>query len=127
MAWVAFDRAVRATEEWGREGPVERWRAIRDKIQAQVIERSWSGQHQAFAQSYGSDELDASVLLMASVGFIPATDPRFVSTVSAVERELVSGGLVMRSAPVPTGRSTASPSHEAAFLPCSFWLATPSP
>ena len=123
MAWVAFDRAVRATEEWGREGPVERWRAIRDEIHAQVIERSWSDHHQAFAQSYGSDELDASVLLMAPVGFMPAADPRFVSTVSAVERELVSGGLVMRYRARADGAIDGIPSDEAAFLPCSFWLA----
>ena len=123
MAWVAFDRAVRATEEWGREGPVERWRAIRDEIHAQVIERSWSDHHQAFAQSYGSDELDASVLLMAPVGFMPAADPRFVSTVSAVERELVSGGLVMRYRARADGAIDGITSDEAAFLPCSFWLA----
>ena len=123
MAWVAFDRAVRATEEWGRDGPVERWRAIRDEIHAQVIERSWSEHHQAFAQSYGSDELDASVLLMAPVGFMPAADPRFVSTVAAVERELVSGGLVMRYRTRADGAIDGITSDEAAFLPCSFWLA----
>jgi GH15 family glucan-1,4-alpha-glucosidase len=123
MAWVAFDRAVRAHEEWGREGPVERWRAIRDEIHAEVIDRSWNERHQAFAQSYGSDELDASVLLMASVGFIPATDPRFVSTVAAIERELLSGGLLMRYRARTDGAVDGITSDEAAFLPCSFWLA----
>jgi GH15 family glucan-1,4-alpha-glucosidase len=123
MAWVAFDRAVRAHEEWGREGPVARWRATRDEIHAEVIDRAWSDRHQAFAQSYGSDELDASVLLMPSVGFLPATDPRFVSTVTAVERELLSGGLVMRYRARVDGAVDGIMSDEATFLPCSFWLA----
>ena len=72
MAWVAFDRAVRLHDEFGREGPVERWRALRDEIHAEVLRTRWSERKQAFAQSYGSDELDASVLLMPLVGFLPA-------------------------------------------------------
>src|SRR5262245_51898701 len=81
MAWVAFDRAVRLHEELGREGPVERWRELRDEIRALVLTSAWSESKQAFAQSFGSDDLDASVLQMPLVGFLPATDPRFVSTV----------------------------------------------
>ena len=76
MAWVAFDRAVRMHEEFGREGPVERWRALRDEINAEVLDaRAGASAKQAFAQSYGSDELDASVLLMPIVGFLPADRP----------------------------------------------------
>ena len=88
MAWVAFDRAVRYHEEFGREGPVERWRALRAEIHAQVLARAWSAEKQAFAQSYDSDELDASVLLLPLVGFLPFTDDRIVSTVDAIRREL---------------------------------------
>jgi GH15 family glucan-1,4-alpha-glucosidase len=122
MAWVAFDRAVRIVEEFDRDGPADRWREIRDEIRGQVLLRSWSEERQAFAQSYGSDELDASVLLMPSVGFLPATDERFVSTVAAIERDLTSGGLVMRYRPRPDGAVDGIASTEGVFLPCSFWL-----
>jgi GH15 family glucan-1,4-alpha-glucosidase len=122
MAWVAFDRAVRAIEEFGRDGPLERWRAIRDEIHAQVLERSWSEEKRAFAQFYGGDALDASVLLMASVGFIDAHDPRFVSTVHAIRRELTDGGLLLRYLPQPDGAVDGIPADEGVFLACSFWL-----
>ena len=75
MAWVAFDRAVRFHDEFGREGPVERWRTLRDEIHAQVLSEAWSASKQAFAQSYGSEQLDASALLMPAVGFLPADRP----------------------------------------------------
>jgi GH15 family glucan-1,4-alpha-glucosidase len=123
MAWVAFDRAVRAIEEFGRTGPVEVWRANRDEIHAQVLERAWSEPKQAFAQSYDSDDLDASVLLMPMVGFLPATDPRFVSTVEAVRRELTIEGLLMRYLPRSDGAVDGLSGDEGIFLPCSFWLA----
>jgi GH15 family glucan-1,4-alpha-glucosidase len=120
MAWVAFDRAVRMHDEFGRDGPVERWREIRDEIKAQVLRRAWSERQQAYAQSYGSDELDASILQMAIVGFLPANDPRFVSTVEAIRRELSVDGLLLRY------RSRAMvdglPPGEGVFLACSFWL-----
>ena len=122
MAWVAFDRAVRSNEEFGREGPVERWRELRDEIQAEVLTRAWSERKQAFAQSYGSDELDASVLLMALVGFLPADDERFVSTVAAIRRELTVDGLVLRYVPADDGGVDGLPPGEGVFLPCSFWL-----
>ena len=123
MAWVAFDRAIRGHEEFGREGPVERWRTIRQEIHDEVMVRAWSQEKRSFTQSYDSSALDASVLLMPSVGFLAATDERFVSTVSAIERELTSGGLVMRYRPDPDGALDGIPSDEAAFLACSFWLA----
>ena len=75
MAWVAFDRAVKAVEEWDREGPVDRWRQIRDRIHAEVLERGWSERKQAFTQSFGSEDLDASALLMPLVGFIDVERP----------------------------------------------------
>ena len=123
MAWVAFDRAVRFHEEFGREGPVERWRALRDEIHAEVLARAWNDDKKAFAQSYGAAELDASVLLMPMVGFLPATDERFVSTVGAIRRELTVGGLILRYSPREDGAVDGLPPGEGVFLPCSFWLA----
>jgi GH15 family glucan-1,4-alpha-glucosidase len=120
MAWVAFDRAVRMHDEFGREGPVERWRALRDEIKAQVLERGWSERKQAYTQSYGSDELDASVLQMPIVGFLPANDPRFVSTVEAIRRELSVDGLLLRYR--TSDGVDGLPPGEGVFLACSFWL-----
>jgi GH15 family glucan-1,4-alpha-glucosidase len=123
MAWVAFDRAVRFHDELGREGPVARWRALRDEIHAQVLTSAWNPEKRAFAQYYGSDELDASVLLMPTVGFLPATDERIVSTVEAVRRELTVDGLLVRYRPQADGEVDGLPAGEGVFLPCSFWLA----
>ena len=120
MAWVAFDRAVRYHEEFGREGPVERWTALRAEIHAQVLARAWSAEKQAFAQSYDSDELDASVLLLPLVGFLPFTDDRIVSTVDAIRRELTRDGLILRYR--DHGAVDGLPPGEGVFLPCSFWL-----
>jgi GH15 family glucan-1,4-alpha-glucosidase len=92
MAWVAFDRAIRFHEDFDREGPVDLWRTLRDEIHAEVLQHAWSEEEQAFAQSYDSTDLDASVLLMPLVGFLPATDPRVVSTVEAIRRELTVEG-----------------------------------
>ncbi|WNG32654.1 glycoside hydrolase family 15 protein [Archangium violaceum] len=121
MAWVAFDRAVRAVERFGREGPVERWRAIRDTIHAEICTRAWNSQRGAFTQSYDSSSLDASLLLMPLVGFLPHTDPRVVGTVRAIERDLVKDGFVRRyhTHEIEDGL----PPGEGAFLACSFWLA----
>jgi GH15 family glucan-1,4-alpha-glucosidase len=123
MAWVAFDRAVRSCEELEREGPVDKWRAIRDEIRAQVLANAWSEKKQAFAQSYGSDELDASVLLLPMVGFLPATDERMVATVEAIRRELLDDGFVMRYLPRDDAAVDGLSGGEGVFLPCSFWLA----
>jgi GH15 family glucan-1,4-alpha-glucosidase len=122
MAWVAFDRAVRTIEELGRTGPADRWRSIRDEIHREVLERAWSERRQSFAQSYGSDELDASVLLMPLVGFLPADDPRMVSTVGAIERELTREGFVLRYRPRGDGAVDGLVDEEGVFLACSFWL-----
>jgi len=123
MAWVAFDRAVLYHEEFGREGPFERWAALRDEIHAEVCARSWCEEKQAFAQSYDSDRLDAAVLLLPLVGFLPANDPRIVSTVDAIRRELTYDGLLLRYLPENGGSVDGLPPGEGAFLPCSFWLA----
>jgi GH15 family glucan-1,4-alpha-glucosidase len=121
MSWVAFDRAVRLCDEHGHEGPVERWRALRDEIHTQVLAKAWSEGKQAFAQSYGADELDAAVLLMPLVGFLPATDPRVVTTVAAIRRELTVDGLVLRYRPQESGVD-GLPAGEGVFLACTFWL-----
>jgi GH15 family glucan-1,4-alpha-glucosidase len=121
MAWVAFDRAVRYHEDFGRKGPFDRWRALRDEIRAEILARAWNDEKQAYAQSFDSDRLDASVLLMPLVGFLPATDERFVSTVEAIQRELMYDGLVLRYRTQEA--ADGLPGDEGVFLPCSFWLA----
>lgn len=121
MAWVAFDRAVRDCERFGLEGPVDRWRGLRDAIHAEVCRRGYNADLNAFVQSYGSAELDASLLMMALVGFLPAHDPRIRGTVAAIERHLVVDGFVARYS-TATGVD-GLPAGEGAFLPCTFWLA----
>jgi GH15 family glucan-1,4-alpha-glucosidase len=121
MAWVAFDRAIRMHEEFGRGGPVDRWRAVRDEIRSEVLARAWSSEKQTFAQSYDSDRLDASVLLLPIVDFLPATDERIAATVQRIEDELTVDGLVLRY--LPDDDVDGLPGGEGTFLPCSFWLA----
>jgi GH15 family glucan-1,4-alpha-glucosidase len=120
---VAFDRAVRLSEEFGVPGPVAGWRARRDEIRAQILNGAWNRTKRAFTQSFGSDDLDASVLLMPIVGFLPASDERFVSTVEAIRRELTVDGLVLRYRANDEGAVDGLPAGEGVFLPCSFWLA----
>jgi GH15 family glucan-1,4-alpha-glucosidase len=123
MAWVAFDRAVKAIEKLGRDGPVDRWRATRDAIKADVLEHGYSAEVGAFVQSYGSDRLDASLLLVPLVGFLPATDERVVGTVEAIQRDLLRDGFVERyRADVENVDVDGLPPGEGVFLPCSFWL-----
>ncbi len=121
MAWVAFDRAVRAVERYGKDGPVEQWRRARDEVHAEVLEKGWHEGRGAFTQYYGGDTLDASILMLPLVGFLPPDDPRVVSTVEAVERELLADGFVRRYQ-ADSGVDGLAGS-EGAFLPCSFWLA----
>ena len=120
MAWVAFDRAVKSIEQFGLEGPIERWRSVRDRIHASVCSHGFDIGKQSFVQSYESKEIDASLLQLALVGFLPPEDPRIRGTVAAIERELFRDGFVARY-------STHSgvdglPPGEGAFLACSFWL-----
>jgi GH15 family glucan-1,4-alpha-glucosidase len=124
MAWVAFDRAVRAVEEFGKDGPVERWRRLRAEIHAEVCREGYDADRGTFTQYYGSRELDASLLLIPAMGFLPATDERVVGTIEAIQRELTEGGLVYRYATAASdGHVDGLPGKEGAFLPCSFWLA----
>jgi GH15 family glucan-1,4-alpha-glucosidase len=124
MAWVAFDRAVKLVKECGCSagGNIERWLNIRDQIHAEVCERGYSATKKAFTQVYGSDALDASVLMMPLIGFLPATDERLRGTISAIERELMQDGFVLRYRPQEEGVD-GLPGREGVFLPCSFWLA----
>ena len=117
MAWVAFDRGVRFHEEFHHPAPAQRWRTQRDAIHAEVLEHGWSDARQAFTQSYGSSELDASALVMPIVGFLPADDPRIVSTVEAIQRELIVDGLVCGT---DDGAVDGLAAGEGVFLPCSF-------
>jgi GH15 family glucan-1,4-alpha-glucosidase len=123
MAWVAADRAVKAVERFGLQGPAERWRRLRDDIRDDVLAHGFDARCNAFTQSYGRPELDASLLLLPLVGFLDARDPRMVATVEAIERELAVDGLVRRYAGRALGEVDGLPGEEGAFLPCSFWLA----
>ena len=123
MAWVAFDRAVKAIEKLGRDGPIDRWRATRDAIKEDVLANGYNAELGAFVQYYGSDRLDASLLLIPLVGFLPANDERFVGTVEAIQRELMRDGFVERyRADVENVEVDGLPPGEGVFLPCSFWL-----
>jgi GH15 family glucan-1,4-alpha-glucosidase len=121
MAWVGFDRAVKSVEQFGLEGPLDRWRAIRSEIHRSVCKEGFDASLGAFVQSYGSKELDASLLVMPLVGFLPATDPRVLATVAAIERQLMREGFVARYA--TESNVDGLPGREGAFLACSFWLA----
>jgi GH15 family glucan-1,4-alpha-glucosidase len=120
MAWVAFDRAIKTVEQLGLAGPVDRWRRVRRTMHAEICERAWSSSKRALVQAYGSEHLDASLLLIPQVGFLPADDPRVVGTVLAIERELMPHGLVQR---YPTAGQDGLPPGEGVFIACSFWLA----
>jgi GH15 family glucan-1,4-alpha-glucosidase len=120
MAWVAFDRAVLLANQLGYDAPLEKWEALRDTIHQDICAKGFSKKKNSFTQSYGSEELDASLLLMPVVGFLPAGDVRVTGTVEAIERELMPGGLVLRY-----NTSTVNdglPAGEGVFLACSFWM-----
>jgi len=120
MAWVAFDRAVQHVERHGLEGPVDTWRELRDEVHADVCRRGFDRERNTFTQSYGARALDAALLLIPTVGFLPGDDPRVIGTVEAVQRELMDDGFVLR---YPTDEADDGlPPGEGAFLPCSFWL-----
>ncbi|MBS0526774.1 MAG: glycoside hydrolase family 15 protein [Proteobacteria bacterium] len=121
MAWVCFDRAVRAVEQYRLDGPVEKWREVRDAIHAEVCDRGFDRQRNTFRAAYDSDQLDASLLLLAQTGFVKPDDPRFIGTVEAIEEKLLVDGFVKRYSTheVDDGLKPG----EGAFLACSFWLA----
>jgi len=120
MAWVAFDRAIRSAEQFGLAGPLEQWRSLRAEIHADICEHGFNRTLGSFAQCYGGRALDASLLLLPCVGFLPPDDPRVAGTVAAIERTLLVDGLVRRydTAAIDDGL----PPGEGIFLACSFWL-----
>lgn len=121
MAWVAFDRAIQSVERFGLNGPVDRWRALRDEIHEDVCTRGFDPARNTFVQSYGATPLDASLLLIPAVGFLPIDDPRVQGTIAAIEKTLLRDGFVLR---YDTAQSEDGlPAGEGAFLACSFWLA----
>ncbi|THD43531.1 MAG: glycoside hydrolase family 15 protein [Bradyrhizobium sp.] len=121
MAWVAFDRGVRSVEEFGLEGPLERWRDLRSQIHGEVCEHGFDARQNSFVQYFGGTTLDASLLLIPIVGFLAAEDKRVRGTVAAIERGLLRDGFVLR---YDSGTGTDGlPPGEGAFLACSFWLA----
>jgi len=122
LAWVAFDRAIKAIETMGRSGPVERWRAVRREIHASVCTEGFDPRKNTFTQFYGSDTVDASLLLIPVVGFLPPHDPRVLGTIAAVERELLQGGFVKRYLTGEQLNEDGLSGAEGAFLACSFWL-----
>jgi GH15 family glucan-1,4-alpha-glucosidase len=120
MAWVAFDRAVKIIGPGGGDA-TEHWRRLRDRIHAEICEQGFDPELGSFVQSYGAKALDASLLLLPLVGFLPPTDRRIIGTVAAIEQNLVADGLVLRYD--TKGGVDGLPQGEGAFLPCSFWLA----
>ncbi|MFT0878811.1 glycoside hydrolase family 15 protein [Rhodopseudomonas sp. G2_2311] len=121
MTWVAFDRGIKSAEKFGLKAPVAEWRALRERIHADVCANGFDAEQNAFVEHYGAKVLDASVLLIPAVGFLPPDDPRVLGTLEAIERHLMSDGYVMRHDP----RASKDPSVpvEGAFLACSLWLA----
>lgn len=115
-AWVAFDRGIKLIQSLRLDGPLERWRIIRDRIHADVCAHGYDSKRRSFVKSYGSSEVDAALLLLPLRGFLPVDDPRIVGTVEAIQRDLMEDGLVKRSFHAADG------GEEGAFLPCTFWL-----
>ncbi|MFO1097693.1 MAG: glycoside hydrolase family 15 protein [Xanthobacteraceae bacterium] len=121
MAWLAFDRAILSAETFGLEGPIDRWRSLRAEIHDDVCTRGFDPELGSFVQAYGSKELDATLLLLPMIGFLPIDDPRIAGTVRAIENGLVTDGFVLRYRTETT--ADGLPEGEGAFLACSFWLA----
>jgi GH15 family glucan-1,4-alpha-glucosidase len=120
MAWVCFDRAIKGVEDHGLKGPVEDWRLLRDRIHAAICTLGFDAARNSFKAAYDGDDLDASLLLLVQTGFVAPDDPRFVGTVEAIEKELLSDGFVMRYN--THGTNDGLKAGEGAFLACSFWL-----
>jgi GH15 family glucan-1,4-alpha-glucosidase len=122
MAWAGVDRAVHTVEEHGLDGPVDQWRSLRAQIHDEVCREGYDADRRTFTQFYGSKGLDASLLLIPRVGFLPHTDERVVGTVNEVQRELTRDGYLLRYDPQADGGPDGLPGGEGAFLACSFWL-----
>jgi GH15 family glucan-1,4-alpha-glucosidase len=124
MTWVAVDRAIRSAQEHGYQAPLARWQQLATTIRNDVLARGFDARVNAFTQSYGSQRLDASVLLLPLVGFLPVNDPRITATVDAIERNLMTDGLVLRyRSDAPDEADGKDEPQEGAFLACSLWLA----
>ena len=123
MAWVAVDRAIRTAEQQGLEGPLEDWKKLRDTMHAEILDKGYNERRGAFTQYYGSDDLDASLLMIPLVQFLPPDDRRVVSTVEAIQRELTEDGFVLRYNASAAHDVDGLEGHEGAFLACSFWMA----
>jgi GH15 family glucan-1,4-alpha-glucosidase len=122
MAWAGVDRTVRAVEEFGLEtDKLDRWKQLRETIHSETCRRAYDPERKAFMQYFGADTIDASLLQIPMVGFLPATDPRVIGTVKAIERELKHGDFIRRYSLAP--HIDGLPDSEGAFLPCTFWLA----
>lgn len=122
MAWVAVDRAIRSVEEFGLEGDVAAWRRLRDAIHADVCDKGYHPVRGVFTQFYGTDALDAALLQIPLVGFLPAKDPRVERTIDAIAADLMENGLIHRYHPIESAYVDGLPPGEGTFLPCSFWL-----
>jgi len=122
MCWVAFDRAIKSAERFGLKAPIESWRVLRDAIHRDVCYRGFDAALNSFVESYGSQLLDASLLLLPAVGFLPASDPRIRGTIDAIETCMMRDGFVLRHDPRELSPDEAQP-IEGAFLACSLWLA----
>jgi len=122
MAWAGVDRAIQAVERFGLGGPVGRWKSLREQIHAEVCTHGYDPDRRTFTQFYGSRGLDAALLLIPQVGFLPWHDSRVIGTVNAVQRDLVQDGFVLRYRPDADGGVDGLPGTEGAFLACSFWL-----
>ncbi len=120
MAWVAVDRMIKSVESFGLDGPVDKWKKLRDKIHQEVCEKGFDRKQNSFVQYYGSEDLDAALLMIPLVGFLPANDPRVTGTVEAIENRLLREGFVLRYS--TKSEVDGLPPGEGAFLPCSFWL-----
>jgi GH15 family glucan-1,4-alpha-glucosidase len=121
MTWVGFDRGIKSAEKFGFKAPLDRWRSLRDAIHRDVCENGFDREQNSFVESYGSQLLDASILLLPSVGFLPASDPRVLGTLAAIEMHMMRDGFVLRHDPREI--SDEKQPIEGAFLACSLWLA----
>jgi GH15 family glucan-1,4-alpha-glucosidase len=120
MAWLAFDRMIASALLFGLDGPIDHWRAVREEIHAEICEHGFNSERNSFVQYYGASHVDAALLLVPMVGFLPVTDPRVQGTVAAIEQDLLQDGLLRRYAVM--GAVDGLPGHEGVFLACSFWL-----
>jgi GH15 family glucan-1,4-alpha-glucosidase len=121
MTWVAFDRGIKSAEKFGFDAPLDRWRTLRDTICREVCDKGFNREQNAFVESYGSQLLDASILLLPAVGFLPTSDPRVRGTIEAIEKYMMRDGFVLRHDPREISEERQP--IEGAFLACTLWLA----